>query len=430
MSIVPNINDLKVGHHVQTPAYYTYDAGNDTYTATVLNYSFDDKVSVIAEAGGTGYEVVVLINGEDDLLFTGTTDGTFVVPKAVALECGALFESQVIDLSAGPMSYGRYLQLGATAEQTGAYLVSMNGSTFASDLATIDTFASIAMIDIATGTATLTGGVAIDAGYVEIAGGAMRIKEDLSYAGDLTLVSGWVKIVAQETATFTGIFNDIGNVWGQGAIDIVGGDMSIGEGATLKVNTWLSKGSDSSGAADYIADTLKFTGNFIVGANTDFTFYKKASLTVEKIADINGGGGTFTMADYDPLYNGDETIDVMGRVGQGESFNIGTSDVLVLGDPVNFNGLIESISLGTDANAVAGTALANGDVELTGVWNFVSVKVNGADTKTIVTMQDVADGLMAHIAFAGVHSASYFAFGDQIRGVTPSTVITLSIPPY
>ena len=151
---------------------------------------------------------------------------------------------------------------------------------------------------------------------------------------------------------------------------------------------------------------------------------------MEKIADINGGGGTFTMADYDPLYNGDETIDVMGRVGQGESFNIGTSDVLVLGDPVNFNGLIESISLGTDANAVAGTALANGDVELTGVWNFVSVKVNGADTKTIVTMQDIADGLMAHIAFAGVHSASYFAFGDQIRGVTPSTVITLSIPPY
>jgi len=420
---IPNVNDLVAG---DVEAVYEYFAttGDDVYTPEAFNvYQFDDKISVASASGGEAYDVYVDLNGDDELLFTGTVDSSHVIPKAMALECGGGFLNQVIDLSAGPMHFARYLEVGAT-DKNGAYLVTMTGAGFAADLAQMDTYKSIAMVDIESGIAILKNNIAIRAGYVEIAGGAMRVEETLDYGGDLSIVDGSMKIGTGDVAVFNGIFNDLGIVYGHGTLDIVGGYMSVASGAKVAVKTWVSKGTATHAAGDYIEDKLTFTGDFIVGGNTQFTFYKGADLTVNEIRDINGAGGTFSMYAWDPIYEGDEIIDVLGGVGKGESFNIGVSDVLELGDPTKFKGVIDQLAMGSHPNATLQKD-ASGAVALDGIWNYVSTKSNGGDT--VVTMQDVADGLLAHIDFLGTWTANEFTFFDQIKGVTPTTVIDRTV---
>ena len=448
---LPILSNFDVaGDIVSVPEYYTYVAATATtagyYTDNdgddILDYNFANKVTVGGGSETASFTVEVDLGGgaggTDDALFGGTVGAGGVIPKAVALQCAAFFGSQVIDLSAGTMSFGRYEKLGAAAEKTGAYLLEMTGAAFAQDLAQMDTFKSIAMVDIAKGTAELKDNIPIRAAYVEIAGGHVQIDENLTYAGNMTIVDGSVKIGADEIATYTGIFNDLGIVGGAGTLVIDHGDFSVAQGADVKMKTWISKGTSTKLADDYIDTNLDYKGNYIVGADTDTFFFKGCGLTVNEIRNINGHGGLFSMHDWATVRVGDDTIDVLGAVAAGESFSIGTTDVLELGSPVKFKGVIDHITVGTNGDADDNyKPLAGGEVALDGIWNFVSAVGNNAGTDTIVTMIDKAHGLTAKIAFAdtslagntGTIAASEFEFFDQIKGVTPTTVITFYVPP-
>ena len=154
--------------------------------------------------------------------------------------------TQLVDLSASPLSYSQFTHLGPKI-QGGAFALLMSTYQLAVDLTAIDARKSVVAIELTSGAkAILNSGAELAAAYTEVLGATLNIGENIAYKGDLSIVSGGVKIMANEQLTLSDVLNVHGTLAGNGTLaETAGSTTTIDGSGAVSVAHWTIDGDDA-----------------------------------------------------------------------------------------------------------------------------------------------------------------------------------------
>ncbi len=155
-------------------------------------------------------------------------------------------------------------------EIVGGFEVSDRAANVVAKLSTLNADSHVASITATSGSATLTGGVSVNAPSLSETGSgtSLTVAEALGYAGAFSQGAGsTLSISSADTLSLTGTASLSGTTSGLGALALAGGSDSINSGAKLSVSDWSISGAGTSVTLD---ENLSYGGSFSEGAGDTF----------------------------------------------------------------------------------------------------------------------------------------------------------------
>ena len=230
------------------------------------------------------------------------------------------------------------------------------------------------------GSATLTGGVAIVAPAFSLTGvgTTLTVAENLAYSGALTIGAGAKASVSTgDTLTLTGTDALNGSVLGAGTLAIAGGAAAIAAGATITASKWTISGA---GTSVTFGGPLTYAGTFSAG--------------VGDILNLSGGGLTL---------NGTSTLSGTVIGGAFSLFNSKTltekGGAVTIGDAIGNAGKITNMATGT-WNFIDASGIGHG---LSTASSFIN---SGLFEKTAGTGNDVISASFVNNSTGTVNAAT------------------------
>ncbi len=272
-----------------------------------------------------------------------------------------------ITVSGGPVtvSAATYVADKAALDKiVGGFAISGSLPNIVSDLGKFDADPNIASIAATSGSATLSGGVAIDAPAFGLTGSAtvLTLAEILSYGGHFSEGAGsTLSISTSDMLTLTGTSRLAGTVSGKGTLALTGRSATIASGAKLSVADWTVSGTDVT-----LDENLTYAGTFSEGAGSTLSMSKSDMLTLTGTSSLAGtASGKGTLA----LTGGSATI--------ASGAKLSVADWTVSGTGVTLD---ENLTYAGTFSAGSGATLnlSGGNLTLTGADSFAGATINGS----------------------------------------------------
>ncbi len=213
------------------------------------------------------------VNGSDQLVVTdnGTTVDTLQLigtySRFTFLTQAVSGGTDVISLPI-PATVADYLDVPTLYDQIPrGFAISDAAAKVVAGLSTLNADSHVASITVTSGSATLSGGVGVNApSFSETGSGtSLTIGEALAYAGNFSQGAGsTTAITTGDSLSLTGTASLSGTTSGAGTLALAGGTATIDSGATVTASIWSISGAGTD------VEALTYSGSFSEGAGDTF----------------------------------------------------------------------------------------------------------------------------------------------------------------
>ena len=416
------------------------DAGID-----VITISDNAALGVsVAEISSDATALSKLVNQNGNPYQLAVTDTAANVTSALStLELDASHIASITVSSGGPLteSISTYQADKAALDKiVGGFLISDSLPNIDSNLAALNGDAHIAGIAATSGTATLSGGLGVNAPSLSLTGTGtlLTVAENLAYAGALSVAKGsTLSVSSGDTLTLTASLTLNGALIGAGKLQQNSGSLTLASGVSLTIASWSSKAT-----AINVQAAVSYGGTFYAGA---------ASLG--EAINLSGAGlalsgastfaGTALAGSHALTNSGTATLSGLTIGGTATFYNTGTAQQSVLttiGDAAGDIADLTNSASGTyditnDTGIARGPSTASlftnsGLFEKTGGTGTSSVQADLTSTGTITA----ATGAIALLGpnnnisgtINGAGTLSFAGGASQIKSGTTVSVAALT----